>query len=231
MKTLKPTRRHVVGRAGKSAAGVASVAGRARGTSQSKIQSRQREAIHRVAGARSRNGHQGAKIPASGLQPGDSQHQAAVRSFEVGLRAFHRQNYDKAAVIFAKLVGSEARDVAERAHVHLRLCRQKTAKPGAAPRSAEDYYALGVACLNSRQYRLAIEHLSKANRLKSRQDHVHYALAVSHALEGNPDAAFAHLEEAFTLHPENRIHARRDEDLQGLAGDPRFRRLMHPAGS
>jgi hypothetical protein len=32
------------------------------------------------------------------------------------------------------------------------------------------------------------------------------------------------------LRPENRIHARRDEDFQGLAVDPRFRRLIHPAG-
>jgi len=85
--------------------------------------------------------------------------------------------------------------------------------------------------LNVREYGLAIEHLSRADKLKSRQDHIHYALAVSHALGGNPDTAFAHLEAAFDLRPENRIHARRDEDFQGLAADPRFRRLIYPAGS
>jgi hypothetical protein len=56
-------------------------------------------------------------------------------------------------------------------------------------------------------------------------------LAVSHALEGNVDAAFAHLEAAFALRPENRIHARRDEDFHGLVADPRFRRLIYPAGN
>jgi len=149
----------------------------------------------------------------------------------MGLRAFHRQNYHKAADIFAKLVGSEARDVAERAHMHLRLCRQKMGRAGPTPKSADDYYTLGVACLNAREYGLAIEHLSKADKMKSHQDHVQYALAVSHALGGNPDAAFAHLETAFALRPENRIHARRDEDFQGLAADPRFRRLIYPAAS
>jgi len=149
----------------------------------------------------------------------------------MGVRAFQRQNYDKAAEIFEKLVGSEARDVAERAHVHLRLCRQRTGRPGPLPKSADDYYTLGVACLNAREYGLAAEHLSKADKMKPHQDHIHYALAVSHALGGNADAAFAHLEAAFALRPENRIHARRDEDFQGLAADPRFRRLIYPAGS
>ena len=99
------------------------------------------------------------------------------------------------------------------------------------PKSADDYYTLGVACLNAREYGLAVEHLSKADKMKPHQDHIQYALAVSHALGGNPDAAFAHLEVAFALRPENRIHARRDEDFQGLAADPRFRRLIYPAGS
>jgi tetratricopeptide (TPR) repeat protein len=147
------------------------------------------------------------------------------------VRAFQKQNYDKAAEIFEKLVESDARDVAERAHVHLRLCRQRAGRRAALPKSADDYYTLGVACLNAREYGLAVEYLSKADKMKPHQDHIHYALAVSHSLGGNPDAAIAHLEAAFTLHPENRIHARRDEDFQGLAADPRFRRLIYQAGS
>ena len=88
---------------------------------------------------------------------------------------------------------------------------------------------MGIACLNVRNLGQAVEHLSKADKIKPNQDHVQYALAVSHALGGNNDAAFAHLEAAFTLRPENRIHARRDEDFQGLVADPRFRRLISPA--
>ena len=161
----------------------------------------------------------------------DVQYQTAIKNFETGVRAFQKQNYDKAAEIFEKLVDSDARDVAERAHVHLRLCRQRTGRPAPLPKSADDYYTLGVACLNAREFGLAVEHLSKADKMKPHQDHIHYALAVSHSLGGNPDAAIAHLEAAFALRPENRIHARRDEDFQGLAADPRFRRLIYPAGS
>jgi len=161
----------------------------------------------------------------------DPHYQAAIKNFETGVRAFHKQNYGKAAEIFEKLVESDARDVAERAHVHLRLCRQRAGRRAPLPKSADDYYTLGVACLNAREFGLAVEYLSKADKLKPHQDHVHYALAVSHALGGNPDSAFAHLEAAFALRPENRIHARRDEDFRGLADDPRFRRLIHLAGS
>jgi tetratricopeptide (TPR) repeat protein len=161
----------------------------------------------------------------------DVQYQTAIKIFATGVRAFQKQNYDKAAEIFEKLVASEARDVAERAQMHLRLCRQRTGRPAHLPKSADEYYALGVACLNARNLGQAVEHLSKADKLKPNQDHIRYALAVSHALGGNADAAFAHLEAAFTLRPENRIHARRDEDFQGLAADPRFRRLIHAAGS
>ena len=161
----------------------------------------------------------------------DVRYQAAVKNFETGVRAFHKQNYGKAAEIFAKLLESEARDVAERANVHLRLCRQRAGRAAPPPKSADEYYTLGVACLNAREFGLAVEHLSKADKLKPHQDHVHYALAVSHALGGNPDAAFAHLEAAFALRPENRIHARRDEDFNGLADDPRFRRLLYVSGA
>ncbi len=184
----------------------------------------------RASAGRTKTNHRGrgaANPPRPQVNP---QYQAAVKNFETGVRAFQRQDYDKAAEIFTKLAESEARDVAERAQMHLRLCRQKTGRRAPLPKSADDYYALGVACFNARNYQQAVEHLSKADKLKPRQEHVQYALAVSHAMGGNFDAAFAHLESSFALRPENRIHARRDEDLHGLAADPRFQRLIHPEG-
>jgi tetratricopeptide (TPR) repeat protein len=85
--------------------------------------------------------------------------------------------------------------------------------------------------LNGRNLELAVEQLGKADKLKPNQDHIRYALAAAQALQGNVDAAIEHLEAAVTLRPENRIHVRRDEDFQGLASDPRFRRLLYPARS
>jgi tetratricopeptide (TPR) repeat protein len=160
----------------------------------------------------------------------DVHYQNAIKNYEIGVRAFHKQNYDKAAEIFEKLVDHDARDVAERARVHLRLCRQRTGRPSPAPKSADGYYTLGIGSLNGRNLELAIEQLSKADKMRPNQDHIYYALAAAHALQGNRQAALDHLETAITLRNENRIHARRDEDFQELSSDPRFRRLIRPVG-
>jgi cytochrome c-type biogenesis protein CcmH/NrfG len=161
----------------------------------------------------------------------DAQYHSAVRNFEIAMRALQKQNYDKAAEVFEKLIDSEAREVAERARVHLRLCQQRADRAAPAPKSAEEYYTLGVACLNAGDFELAVEHLSRANKLKPSQDHIRYALAAAHARQGNADAGIEHLQAAVALRPENRIQARHDEDFQGLFSDPRFRRLLYPAGS
>lgn len=160
----------------------------------------------------------------------DVHYQNAIKNYEIGVRAFHNQNYGKAAEIFEKLADHDARDVAERARVHLRLCRDRTGRPSPAPKSADGYYTLGIGSLNGRNLDLAIEQLGKADKLKPNQDYIRYALAAAHALQRNHEAALAHLEAAITLRSENRIHARRDEDLQELSSDPRFRRLIYPAG-
>lgn len=171
-------------------------------------------------------GHQNGSAPVPQKPLADQQYQNTIKDFATGVRAFQKQNYLRAAEIFEKLVDSEARDVAERAQMHLRLCRQRTRRPASLPRSADDHYALGIACLNARNFERALEHLSKADRIKPNQHHVRYALSASYALAGNPEAAIIHLEAACKLCPENRIHARRDEDFQALSSDPRFRRLI-----
>jgi tetratricopeptide (TPR) repeat protein len=167
----------------------------------------------------------------SEIQRVDLPYQAAVRNFETAVRAFQKQNFRKAAEIFEKLVESEVRDVAERARVHLRLCQERTRRPATTPRSADEFYAQGVASLNRRNLELAVEQLGKADKLKPNQDYIRYALAAAQALLGNLDAAIEQLEAAVTLRPENRIHMRRDEDFRGLASDPRFQRLLYPAGA
>lgn len=231
MKRLKSRKRHAVARVRKSSARLTHAVARARSTSRSRVRVRHSAAVRALSRPKAKLGHKRGPSPIPPRPQVNVHYQVAIKNFEAGVRAFRRQDYPKAAEIFAKLAGSEARDVAERAQMHLRLCQQRTGRPAPPPKSADDYYALGVACFNAREYRLAIEHLSKADRMKPHQDHIQYALAVAHARGGNADAALAHLEQAFALRPENRIHARRDEDFQALATDARFQRLIYPAGA
>jgi len=228
MKRLKATKRQPLANPRKSALRITRTV--ARNSSRRNGRPRDRGQVRPASHARAKARH---KVISS-LDPqkhrSNGHYQAAVKNFESAVRALQKQNYGTAREMFEKLVHSEARDVAERARVHLRLCQQRAGRPPTAPKSADELYTMGVACLNARNLLVAVEHLNKADKLKPNQDHIRYALAAAHALQDNKDAALEHLQAAVALRPENRFHTRRDEDFQGLAADPRFRRLIYPAG-
>lgn len=161
----------------------------------------------------------------------EAQYQSAVKNFEAAARYFQKQSYDKAEEIFKKLAEGPIPEIAERARVHLRLCQQKLRASAPAPKSAEDYYNLGVAELNLRNFEQALEYLNKADKMTPNQEHIRYALAAVHARQGNVDLALEHLKAAIALRPENRTQARLDEDFASVAADPRFKRLISPAAN
>ncbi len=166
-------------------------------------------------------------------QHSEARYLAAVREFKTAVRYFQMQKFKKAKEIFKELVNSPAREVAARARVHLRLCEQKLeplSRP-AAGKTVEDFYTLGVVELNVRNLDLAIEYLSKADKLAPDQEHIRYALAAAHSLQGNVDVALEHLSAAIALRPDNRFQARRDSDFQSVATDPRFKRLVSSEAS
>jgi len=152
--------------------------------------------------------------------------QAALKSYDAAIRHFHKQNYEKAKEIFAKLATGAVEHVADRARVHLRLCEQRLGTSPPTFRTAEDYYNLGVVELNARNLDKATEHLNRAANMAPDRDEIRYALAAALALQGSTEAALEQLKAAIILRPENRFQAREDEDFQVLATDPRFRRLV-----
>ena len=151
---------------------------------------------------------------------------SAVKNYELGARAFHKQNFEKAKDIFEKLASSGVAGVAERARVHLRLCEQRLSRPAPAPKKTEDLYTLGVGALNSRRLDDAIEYLNKAQKSAPKLEYIRYALAAAYSLRGDAEDALQNLKAAIALRPQNRIQAKRDEDFQALAADVRFRELV-----
>ncbi len=156
----------------------------------------------------------------------DAQFLQAVSDFDTAVRHFQKEKFDKAKEIFEKLAHGPVIEIAARARVHIQLCDQKLKTENApAPKTAEDCYNLGLFELNAGRTEGALENLAKADKLNPRQDYILYALAAAHARLGNTDAALTHLSQAIELRPQNRHHARRDEDFQPLGNEPRFKQL------
>ncbi len=212
MKTLKKSRRAVLRGSRKSRVRPARAAFRSRNGSR-----------HAAAGRRN-----GASTRDPERLRVDAKLHAAIKNFEIGSRAFAKQNFGRARDIFEKLAQSDIQEVAERARFRLQLCHQRLSRPAPSPKTAEEHYTLGVAALNAHQTAEAIAHLAKASKPKPDREHIRYALAAAYALQGNADAALEHLKMAITLRPANRIQARHDEDFSSLASDPRFRELVYP---
>jgi len=181
----------------------------------------------RVSGKRS----QGLDISArksTEAKNGDGKLLATVKQFEVAVRFFHKENYNKAREILQRLADTAPPEVVDRAQVYLRLCERRRSTAPAA-RTVADNYLFGVAELNAGRPDSAVHYLEKAHKLEPKRDDVCYALAACYALQSKAGAALEQLKAAIDLRPQNRFQARLDPDFQSLAGDPRFGELVHPA--
>ena len=179
-----------------------------------------REAAHRVRTKSKRK-----PAPVLVQKPKDIERETALKNFGHAVRYFQRRDYEKAVELFEKVAAGPVREIADRARVHLSFCERQR-RHQIRPKTAEGYYASGVAALNSRDFDQALEYLNKSNKMIPNQEYVHYALAAVYGFQGDPDNAFNHLEAAIRLRPQNRVQARHDEDFQTLAEDPRFARLL-----
>jgi tetratricopeptide (TPR) repeat protein len=158
-------------------------------------------------------------------------YRSAVENLDAALRHMQKQSYAKAAEILQKLVNGPVQEVANRARIHLHHCENRLSPSVFAPKSAEDYYNLGVFELNARALDLAVEHLGKAAKMKPNQEHIRYALASAYALQGDVDSALEHLSKAIALRPANRFQVRLDRDFASLADSSRFRQLVNAHSS
>lgn len=191
----------------------------------SKRTSRREPARRTARQARAKAGRKAATNPVR--KPEDIERESTLKNFGTAIRYFRRKDYEKAAAIFEKVATGPVREMADRARVHLRFC-ERMRHHGSRPKTAEGYYARGVAALNSREFDQALQYLSKSDKMIPNQEYVHYALAAAYGLQGDPDHALSHLETAIKLRPQNRVQARQDEDFQVLADDPRFGKLLGP---
>lgn len=155
--------------------------------------------------------------------------QQQLKAYEEALVLFQQQKFHRAKQVLEKVLEGPSRELRDRALVHMRICDQRIARaPVPSAKSVEDHYTQGVALMNLGRWDEAREHLDRARKAAPKADHVVYAMAALDCLTGEADSAMENLKIAIQLRPENRYHARNDEDFSFLQEDPRFTELLYP---
>jgi tetratricopeptide (TPR) repeat protein len=170
-----------------------------------------------------------AKTPAPPPDPLAPAKQAQLKAYEDALKHFQQQKFHRAKEMLAKVLEGPSRELCDRAQVHVRICEQRIARmPAANAKTPEDHYTQGVALMNLGRWDEAREHLDRARKGAPKADHIVYAMAALDCLTGEAESAMENLKLAIQLRPENRYHARNDEDFAFLQEDPRFTELLYP---
>jgi len=152
-----------------------------------------------------------------------------LKAYEEALKYFQQQKFHKAKQSLERVLEGPSKELADRATMHVRICEQRITRPPApVVKSAEDHYTQGVALMNLGRWDEAREHFDRARKAAPKADHIVYAMAALDCLTGEADSAMANLKIAIQLRPENRYHARNDEDFSFLQEDPRFTELLYP---
>jgi len=171
-------------------------------------------------------GHSTPQVPPDPDAPAK---QAQLKLYEEALKYFQEQKYPRAKQILEKVLEGPSKELRDRAQMHLKICEQRISRtPPPAAKSAEDHYTQGVALMNLGRWDEAREHLDRARKAAPKADHIVYAMAALDCLTGEAESAMENLKIAIQLRPENRYHARNDEDFSFLQEDPRFTELLYP---
>ncbi len=159
----------------------------------------------------------------------DPRVQQQLKQYEEAVQYFHQQKFHRAKQALGKVMEGPSKELVDRAQMHLRICEQRISRPPTpVPRTAEDHYQSGVAMMNLGRWDEAREHLLRARKMAPKADYIYYAMAALDCLTGEAESAMANLKAAIELRPENRYHARNDEDFAFLQEDPRFTELLYP---
>lgn len=152
-----------------------------------------------------------------------------LKSYEEALKYFQQQKFLRAKQLLEHVLEGPSKELGDRARTHLRVCEQRISRPPIPVlKSAEDHYTQGIALMNLGRWDEAREHLDRALKAAPKADHIVYAMAALDCLTGEADSAMENLKTAIQLRPENRYHARNDEDFSFLQEDPRFTELLYP---
>src|SRR5213075_655990 len=158
----------------------------------------------------------------------DPRYAQAVQNYEAGLRAMQEHKFDRAKGLLQKVLAGPARELTDRATVHLNACNQQLERGVTQFKTPEEHYDYAVSLMNLGDYVSAREHIEKLSKQVPKADYVAYGLAALDCLTGHIEESLKNLSRAISLNAALRFQARNDSDFQNLSEDPRFTELLYP---
>jgi len=152
---------------------------------------------------------------------------AAVRAFELALKAFNRHDFSAAKSGFEAIIEkfADQAEIIARTRTYLVICEQRLARTPSAPRNVDGLYNQGVFELNRGNIEQAVELFERALKSEPRADHILYSLSAAYAHLQNIPKAIGTLTRAIAIRPVHRSRARGDLDFANLRDSEEFRQL------
>ncbi len=152
----------------------------------------------------------------------------ALKKFESGVKKMLAGKDSQAVVDFQAVLDSPISDVGltTRTRQYLGAIEARADTKVVAPKTADDFYNLGVVQLNNGDISAAIESLEQAGKKAPKDDRMPYVLAAAHTQAGDIDAALAALGRAIEANEANRFYARNDSDFGSLRTHEGFQELL-----
>ena len=152
---------------------------------------------------------------------------------EQAIKLLYRGDYKKAQVGFESILKKYPDDkkIIARIELFLRLCREKSVSPAAAPKGPIELYDAGVYEHNRGDYEKAIDYFSRALKKAGEEPNlgaVHAAMAASYARMGLIEETLQNLKKAIAADEVHRFHAQHDPDFESLDSQEDFRELVTP---
>ena len=142
----------------------------------------------------------------------------AIKLYEKGLKALQRRNFRTAKTAFQQLLDQypEEKELHDRVKLYLNVCERETAPKAKPPKTIAEQLLEATVALNRRDVDEALSLLRKAAKTYPDDDHVHYMLAVTHALREEAEAAATHLNKAIEINPDNQLQAKQEPDFDRI---------------
>jgi len=155
----------------------------------------------------------------------------ALKKFEAGVRKMLAGKDSQALADFRAILDDPPPDIGltTRTRQYVGAIEARCDTKETPPKTADDFYNLGVVQLNGGDLVAAIETLGLANEKAPKDDRVSYVLAAALARSGDFDAALAALARAIDLNDANRFYAGNDSDFVPLRVHDGFQELIASA--